>query len=376
MSDADLPKEHYAPAIARRIVRRFGHDAPFPTPLHRILMIPTTKLLVLPLLCVSASLLAHGSLAAQGEQTLRVNAKKGATIWLLQEQKSEQSIDQGGQQMEMGSTTTHTLHVSVLDVDDKGVMTVETEIVRIHGSMQMGPMGESEFDSAAPAGDDDDGDNPFGAGSMTKMLTKSAGKKFNAKVDGTGKVMSLEGAEELLKGGSGRMGNPLTEGALKQMVEGAFGILPEKPVAAGATWDHVQKDTGRMPAEQKMKLTLAKIDDASFEITAAGTIEKPPAKEGAEEDGDPMQAMLKNMTIQNGKITGTQRVSRQDGFIIDATNTMSMDVEMETPMAMSMTVKQTNTTKRTTAEAAMPKKAEKAAPAKEEKKDAPKEEKK
>jgi len=332
-----------------------------------------TKIPTLPLLCVTALFTLPGSLAAQGEQTLRTTAKKGASVWLLQEQKQEQSIDQGGQQMEMGNTTTHTLHVTVLDVDDKGTLTVQTEVVRIHGAMT-GPMGEGEFDSAAPAEDEDDG-NPFSAGAMSKSLMKGAGKKFTAKVDSRGKVLSLEGTEELLKGGGGRMGGGPTESSLKQMVEGAFGMMPEQPIAVGGSWDHVQSPDGaRIPAQQKMKLTLSKMDDASFEITAAGTIEKTPAKADDGKEDDPAAAMMKNMDIQNGKITAMQHVSRQDGFLIDSTQTLSMDLEIDSPMgSASVGVKMTTTIKRTTAEAAMPKKAEKAAPAKEEK---PKEEKK
>ena len=340
------------------------------------------KLTILPLLCVTVSLGFHGSLAAQGEQTLRATAKKGSSVWLLQEQKQEQSIDQGGQQMEMGNSTTHTLHVTVLDVDDKGVMTVQTEIVRIHGSMQMGPMGEAEFDSAAPAGEDDDSGNPFSPAAMTKSLVKAAGKKFTAKVDNRGKALSLEGADELLKSGGGRMGGGFTEGSLKQMAESVFGMMPEQAVAVGASWDHVEKEGARMPAEHKMKLTLAKMDDASFEVTAVGTIEKTASKDkdkdaAGEKADDPMAEMTKNMTIQNGKITGAQRVSRQDGFIIDSTNTTSMDIEIDSPMgAASVGVKTVTTIKRTTAEAAMPKKADKAAPTTGEKAEEKKEEKK
>lgn len=328
-------------------------------------MIQKHSISILTSLCLAAVA------AAQGEQTLRVTAKKGASVWLTQEQKQEQNIDQGGNQMEMTNTIVHTLHVTVLDVDDKGMLAVETEVVRIHGSMDMGPMGgETEFDSAAPAKSDDDDDSGMGmsAGAMTKQITKLAGKKFVAKVDTQGKVASLEGVAELLKGGRGMMGGPgqVTEGSLKQLVESAFGMLPEKPVAVGATWEHVQKEPGRVSSNHKVKLTLAKMDDAAFEITAVGTVEKPEVKNDGDDDKNPMAAMMKNMTISNGKITGTQKVSRQDGFLVEGSQSLSMDIEMETPMgSATVGVKQTTTTKRTTAEAAMPKKAEKTEPPKE-----------
>ncbi|MBL8748913.1 MAG: hypothetical protein JNK78_07125 [Planctomycetes bacterium] len=328
-------------------------------------MNPITKSSILSFLCLAASVAAQGP-----ELTLRTTAKKGSSVWLLQESKQEQTIDQGGQQFDVGGTTTHTLHVTVLDVDDKGMLVVETEIVRIHGAMQMGPMGEAEFDSAAPDDGDDGGDDMGGMNpsAMVKQMTKLAGKKFVAKLDSMGKATSLEGAADLLKVGGGRMGNPVNEETLKHLAEAAFGIVPEKPIAVGASWDRVEKGTGRIGASNKMKLTLAKCDDASFEITATGTVEKPADDDaaGGEEGDDPMREMMKNMTISNGKVMGTQKVSRQDGFVIEASNTVSMDVDIETPMgAMQMAMKNTVSTKRTTAEAAMPKKAPaKAEPAK------------
>lgn len=321
-------------------------------------MNPITKSSLLSLLCLTTSLVAQGA-----EQTLRTTAKKGASIWLIQEDKQEQTIDQGGQQMEMGNTTTHTVHLTVTDVDDKGVLTVEAEIVRVHGSVQS-PMGDTEFDSATPAGDDEDG----GFGMSSKAMTRLAGKKFTAKVEPRGTIASLEGTAELISKG-GRMGGGVSEGSLKQMVTNAFGMMPEKPVAQGSTWDHVEKATGRMPMNNKLTLTVAKLDDATFEITTVGTVEKPAgeapaaAGEGEGDEEAQMRKMLENTKISNGKIAGSQKVSRQDGFVVEATNTMTMDVDMETPMGdVSMNVKKTTTTKRTTAEAAMPKKVE---PAKE-----------
>ena len=92
-------------------------------------------------------------LAAQGEEhDLRVTAKKGASLWFTQESKQEQSIDMGGQQMDMGNSTTYTVCTTVKDVDEKGQLVVETKIVRVKGTMTIPMMGDIEFDSAdAPA---------------------------------------------------------------------------------------------------------------------------------------------------------------------------------------------------------------------------------
>jgi hypothetical protein len=330
-------------------------------------------------------LLLTAPLLAQGEVDLRTTAKKGNSVWLAVETKMEQVMDMGGREMETAQNTTRVLHVNVKDVDDKGNLVVETRIARVHGSVTT-PMGmaDFEFDSAGPQpSDDEEGGMPgMSPGTMRKAMLAGAGKSFTATVDARGKVVELkDGAAELLKGNEGGMmsGNSLDEGTLKRMVEGAFGTLPEKPVAVGSKWEHKQKDTnGRLPMEHKVEMTLAKADDEAFEITAAGTVEKPAAAADANKEGDvagedPQEAMaremMKSMKVKNGKLTGSQRVSRKDGFVLDATSTITMDVEMNAgPMGeMTMTMKSTNVTKRATAEAADAKKAE--APKTEPKKD-------
>lgn len=322
-------------------------------------------------------------LFAQGEVDLRTTAKKGASVWLVQETKQEQTIDMGGQEMETSQSTSRIVQVTVKDVDDKGNLIVEAKIARIHGSMAMPMgMGDFEFDSAAPpAADGEEGDDAMaGMGSMMKKaLMAGAGKSFTARVSTLGKVAELlDGAADIMKSGEGGMmgGNPIDENALKQIVESAFGMLPEKPLAVGAKWEHKQKESsGRMPMEHKVELTLAKADADSFEVTAAGTVDKPEAPKDEKADkleGDEQEAMaaemMKSMKVKNGKLAGTQKISRQDGFVLEATNTISMDVEMTAgPMGeMQMAMKMTTSTKRTTEDAAKPAKKE------EPKKDAPK----
>ena len=316
---------------------------------------------------------------AQGELDLKVTTKKGASVWLEQEMKQSQIIDMQGQEMETEQATTRVLQLTVKDVDDKGHIVVETKIARVFGSMglPMG-MGEMEFDSAAPAAEEAEEDDGMGMGAMMSGMKKAflagAGKSFTAKVDGKGKVVELmDDAKELLKeGGGGGMrgmaGASLNEAALKSMVEEAFGEVPEKPVAVGGKWAKNEKEnSGRMPMQNKVEMTLSKADAESYEIAVAGTVEKPAAavEAGGEKLEDDEQAamqkqMMESMQVKNGKIDGLCRVSRTDGFVLEVKNTMSADIEMSAgPMGdMAMTIKVTTTLKRTTADAATPKKPE------------------
>lgn len=339
-------------------------------------MNPSRTLSLFSILCLATPLLA------QGELDLRTTAKKGAMVWLVHETTQEQTIDMGGQEMETKQSTARVVQFTVKDVDDKGNLIVESKLARIHGSMTMPMgMGDFEFDSAVAADEGEEDDGMAGMSSMMKKaMMAGAGKSFSAKVSPLGKVVELlDGAADILKSAEGGMmgGNAIDEGTLKQIVEGAFGMLPEKPLAVGAKWEHKQKESsGRMPMEHKVEMTLAKADADSFEVNATGTVDKPaeaPKDEKAETvEGDEQAAMaremMKSMKVKNGKLAGTQRVSRQDGFVLEAKNTISMDVEMSAgPMGeMQMVMKLTNSTKRATADAAMPPKKEEA------KKDEPK----
>lgn len=327
---------------------------------------------MIPIQMPSLFCLLSLSLAAVAQDhDLRVPTKKGATVWLAQESKLSQTIDMGGQEMETGRQVTTIAQFTVTDVDDKGNLVVETKVARIHGSMTIPMMGDVEFDSAkSDAADGEEDTGGFGMpspGAIAKSQTALAGKSFVAKVGPNGKVVALEGVEELLQAGKNKKGNPMLPGGpneaeLRSLVESAFGMVPEKPMAVGTSWDHKTGDgAGTYPST--MKLTLAKVDADAFEISAAGTVDAPkPAGEG----DDPRRKMMESLKIGSSKIEGSQRVSRQDGFVIAVSQTMTMDAAMDGPMGgeVSMQIQSTTTVKRTTAEAAMPAKAEAATPPK------------
>src|SRR5262245_29102735 len=229
-------------------------------------MSPFTKLQLLSLFCLTTPLVCQGAGEKAAEHDLKVAAKKGSTVWLLLEEKQEQTMDMGGQQMEMGNTTTRTLQFEVKDVDDKGNLVVAVKFARIHGTMTIPMMGDIEFDSTKKAeGEDEDaGGMGFSPGAMTKAMTALAGKSYVAKVDAFGKVASLEGVAELLKEqnkNAGMGGAAASEGQFKQYVESAFGTLPQKPTAQGATWDRVDdEDAMGVTMQTKLQLTLVKVD--------------------------------------------------------------------------------------------------------------------
>lgn len=303
------------------------------------------------------SLIATAPVLAQ-QVDMRTTAKKGATVWLLQEQLQTQAFEVMGQEIESTQTIRRALHVTVDDVDADGNLMVTTKLVRIHGSITNPNMGDLEFDSAKPFEEPED--DPTG-GMLTNMLkgmTAGAGKSFVAKVDPFGRVVQFVDTKAMAADGDIPA---LEEGAMKMMVEGAFGRRSDKPIAPGEGWTHEETDRGgRLPVVMKGKMVLAKADGAAFELTSTGTIEKAPAAESkGEGDEDPAQEMLRSMKLSNGKVTGSTKLSREDGFLLEAKLETSMDAEMSMGgMSVPMAIKQVTKTKRITEAEAMPKKAE------------------
>ncbi len=314
-----------------------------------------------------------GALAAQApEHDLRITAKKGATACFVQQTKQEQAIDMEGQSMDMGNSIEYAVRITVADVDDKGQLTVRADIVRVRGTMTVPMMGDVEFDSASETPPEDDG---MGMAAMGEAMSSLAGKSFLATVGSYGRVAKIEGLDTILaearkKGGrmAGQMlAGSLNERAFETIVENVFGALPEKPIAVGTPWTRTTSGkASRAAVDNKMELTLASFDAESFEITAKGTVEKSggdaQAKDGeAESEEEKMaRAMMDGMKIKNGKIEGRQKISRTDGFLLEGTSQVSMDLEMQSPMGgeVAIAMKTTITAKRATEESLLPKKAE------------------
>lgn len=312
---------------------------------------------------------------AQGTVDLKVTAKKGASVWLLQQTTLTQSIDAQGMMLGNEQSLNRVLQFTVKDVDDKGQRFVETRIVRVYGAfdLPMG-MGTADFDSAAApaAAGDDEGDE----GGMKALLLAGAGKAFTAKVDARGQVVELlDDAKALLQSVptpalAGRMlGAPTwNEDALKELVAEAFGERPAAPIAVGGSWQRQAPATQTIaPGTTQLELKLAKADAETCEIAITGAIDKVAAASGddeADDDSDPQAAAERDirdtLQMRNGKLTGACRIARADGFVAAAESTASIDVEMSAgPWGeVSMALKTTKKLTRTTADAATPKKAE------------------
>ncbi|HEX5051311.1 MAG TPA: hypothetical protein VFZ65_06035 [Planctomycetota bacterium] len=302
--------------------------------------------------CITAA-----GLAAQGEVDSRSTARKGASVWLINELTTDATVDIQGSEMSASTTTSRTLHLQVADVDAEGNYLVEIEIVRVHGTY-VAPDRQIDiaFDSA-------DGSVPTG---MKKDLLAGAGMRFEAKVSPAGRLLELgEGTDALLtttRGARANMHAP-TRAGLVQIVTGAFGILPAKKTAGGAQWQlDCLRVVGMTPVLARVRATLSKVDLDTFEIDGTGTVDldmdrivELHGSSGAEAAETARQ--VRNTKVNSGKIVRKQVTSRADGFVESASETVELDVEVEEPTtgAMASHIKMANRWRRTTEANALPK---------------------
>ena len=309
------------------------------------------------------SVLLLPCLLAQGEVEPRCAAKKGGSVWLVHETTHDLTLEMQGREITTLQKTARTLHVRVTDVDSAGNLTVETTIVRVHGRMVMPQdQGEFEIDSAVEAGADDE---PL-VRTMRKRVVAGVGMKFVSKVSPAGEPLELgEGAAAIVdanKEGEGTLGQ-LTSHGLKQLVADSFGLLPDKRTASGAKWSRERVEVhGRMPTKQKLDLSLATVAPEAFEIEASGTVELAvdlirDDKEFAGGNAEEVKRQLESTKVEKGKITRKQKTSREDGFVLQASSQIVMDlVTTESQMGEVTTHMQMDTSVvRTTAEQAVPK---------------------
>lgn len=318
----------------------------------------------LPLLLLAVPLLMPSSgLLAQGEVDSKTTVKKGTEVWFVHETTTSATVEMRGQEVSTTQTTARTLQISVRDLDADGNFLVETRIVRVHGNVVLAmAQGEFGYDSATDG--EDDGGAPMPG--IKKEMTAGAKMTFAAKVGPTGRVLELgQGADAILaasKGAHTTM-HALDKAGLQQLVEEAFGILPEKRTAGGAQWTRERAFAyGKAPTREKVQLTLSKVDLDTFVIEGSGTVELAkdvlaanpdvPASDAAE-----LARQMKSTTVKNGKVVRKQTTSRDDGFVATASTKLEMDLETaESQMgAVTTHLEITTALRRTTAEAALPK---------------------
>lgn len=328
------------------------------------------------------ALVLAGAVSAQDPIAVQVDQAPGAKVHYRVQTVLEQAIDMGGQTMDMGNDSTQVLEFEVKERNADGALSVVVRVLRTSGTMTLPMMGDVEFDSAAKVVEAEAEVDDFGAptDAIKQALTALAGQEFTATVTPAGKVGKIDGISAFVDAarakagqmGAQMLGGVINEGAVRQMLEGAFVELPKDSVA-GKPW----KVDGTREGSRGMKMlidgtmVIEGADAKEVIVSGQGTLRMAPAEKAeasqgddGEDDGESagIRAMLAKMKIENATTSSKSTVSRQDGMVLKNRLEMAMDLTMPSPMGGGdMTIEQrtVTTVTRVSAEEANPKKADK-----------------
>jgi hypothetical protein len=250
------------------------------------------------------------------------------------------------------------MHMDYGRPDGQGRQDVTITYTRVRQAMQMGDR-EIVFDSNDPA----DKQSP----QMAQMLGPMVGARIVVVVDAAGKVVSIQGLDELFnKIASGNpamapMMNDLKknfgEQNIREMCELGSRYLPAKPVAVGEEFE--QTADLRLPMFGTMQMTyhgkvasIAKTPAgriATIQFTGRATVPGPAASPPASQaDSQPsMMPQMSNIKLTLDQ-TGTQTFNVDKGLLVEATINQTGDIQSSVNMAgtqkdITTTLKQTIT---------------------------------
>lgn len=303
------------------------------------------------LLIVCAAVIAASGCGKSKKVELRYTFKKGQTfnMRMTADQKISQTIM--GTKQDMDQRIVLGMRFDVKDVAADGVATVKTTYDRA-SLRQSGPMGTTEYDSSKP-----DGNVPVAAQGFAALV----GQGFVIKWAPDGQVKDVEGLDSMLRNVMRKIDVPspqlrpivekqlkeqFGEKAMKENMQAASAIFPDRPVAIGDSWQRSFIVTKGFPVIVDSTWTLKELKDGVAIIDAVSTIKPNPEAKPVE-----MGAMKLSMRF-SGKQSGTMKVDRATGFVLsgkvkqDMSGKASMrgvEQSMSWPMDVKGTIRITST---------------------------------
>jgi len=216
-----------------------------------------------------------------GGKVLKFDPAKGETFdyeiaWDMDQRMMEQDH-------KINITSGYTMEV----IDDKeNIKTLRTAYKNF--KMYMNIMGmEINVDTdkpSEPMNEEDLKANPLGM--MDRVFAGIKGKEFIMKIDEEGKVLAVNGFEQIINGMIDSLGlgddikmqmraslkDQFNEQSVKDQFAQVFGIFPNKEVKVGDSWEKSQQMGGRMPAKYTTKYAVKEIDGDHVTLTAQTNI--------------------------------------------------------------------------------------------------------
>lgn len=257
---------------------------------------------------------------------LHLKTPKGTTVWFVKSTTNKQTHKFGQLAFEANFQIDRTFGITIKQIDARGNRIVEIHVARIAGWAKVANATKTSYDS-------NDGHSEGMTGrldaSMSRMMA-AVGRRYIARIDGNGKLVgSIAGIAHEMQGKHPQ--TSVQDWELADLAETAFGRTPAKPTAIGDTWKFVQSGTDDMRIARHATMTLVRVTDSAFETVLGGTVEKGKVP-AAPKDEDPNSAEAQvaernsEMKVSNGKLTGRQALSRQDGLVIETESKSTMDV--------------------------------------------------
>jgi hypothetical protein len=256
--------------------------------------------------------------------TLQLKLAKGKTYYqrTVIDQHMVQTVMNMQQVMDQNMGTG--VKMDVLDVDGQGNMRIRNTYDWAL-TKRTGPMGTLDYDSAKQS------TPPPGAEPFAALL----GQSFVITISPQGKVLDVNGVEELQAAVRKRLppgaeGGPamsalsqyLDKNGIKQMVEGAMDVYPDRPVEVGESWSKKRVVTPMFELTIDSKWTLQKLEAGMATIATTASL-RSNVNKPAETGGMKMTFDLA------GTQDGTIRMQEATGLILQGQGRQQLKGEIK-----------------------------------------------
>lgn len=241
------------------------------------------------------------------------------------------------------------LREEVTDVTGDGIATVHTSFESVKMEMDT-PSGKMSYDSTNPS------DLVKASTFLFRPIARLANASFTMKLNREGKVLELSGFEKTMSdilppeqdggaiaaGMNAQIKHMYSDQSMKQMMDTSLHVLPDKPVAAGDTWD--RRIDAEMPVIGTMTeqgtYTLERIDEKESQKTAHITSKAQLSLDAP----SPYAGMLKS-SMKNGTASGEIDFDVEQGCLLRQAQNIRMEIETTVlgPSPVSAAGRQTTT---------------------------------
>ena len=259
--------------------------------------------------------------------TLTLQPKEGASYNLVQRMDQDISTSVMGMSQKLHQEMNFYFRYDVLAPVEAGSQ-LKITYERITFKNESGMMGVMvDYDSDNP---EESGGNPMMAGAMTEAFAGLVDKSVTVIMDKQGKVVDVQGIEELYSGLGGDVPPTMNADNMKKTMQGMMAIFPDVQVGEGDTWGAETDLTGEFPLLLTTTYKVENIDSKTVYLNVDGEIK---TTEGAAAPGG------EGSIEMNGTQGGIMEVDRETGMVLKAELTQDISGEVEAgPMKAPMEI--------------------------------------